>query len=180
MKRLLASLGLVVVPALLPAQAASADILNLTAGVFPDEQLTALNSSGDPFAVGGGTDSFGAHFAFSAHCKSANVCGPGAPPGSATASGYAVVSDPALGDAQGHVCGVFAFGNEAGFSIVVEKGSGTFGGFTHVRFVVDDNGNPASGGLPDRLQVGPGFGCQEFSFGHTSPVAQGNIVVKSG
>jgi hypothetical protein len=54
MKRLAASLALAAALALLPAHAASADILDLSAGVFPDDELAALSSSGDPSPWGAG------------------------------------------------------------------------------------------------------------------------------
>jgi hypothetical protein len=65
MKRLAASL------ALLPAQTASADI-DLTAGVFPDDQLAALSSTGHGFGVGGGTTATGTQFAFSASARTSS------------------------------------------------------------------------------------------------------------
>ena len=174
MKKFLASL--VAVFALLPAQAASADILNLSAGVFPQDQFSALSSTGDPFAVGGGTDAIERHFAFSAHCKDAS----GECPDSGTApSGYAVVSDPVLGEAQGHVCEARIFPPAAVFWIEVEKGSGTLGSSPVVGFVVEDNGNPGDGGLPDALLVGAATQCAGGFAGVTATVTQGNIVVKN-
>jgi hypothetical protein len=153
----------------LPAQAASADILNLTAGVFPDDQLSALSSTGDPFAVGGGTvgNASGTHFAFAAHLS------PNGP------SGYAVVSDPALGEAQGHVCAYLpATTNDARFSINVEKGSGFLGSVSNLDFVVEDGGEPPSGA--DLFVVEAALGCQGQAHGGTGgPVVQGNIVVKN-
>jgi hypothetical protein len=176
MKKLLASL--VALFALLPAQAASADVLNLSAGVFPDDQLAALSSTGDPFAVGGGTADI-TQFAFSAHCKSAT----GTCSSSGTApSGYAVVSDPTLGEAQGHVCAYRTLTtnpNQAQFWFVVEKGSGSFGFFPFLDVIASDVGGP--NGSPDDLFVSPlgapscGAGSATFTGG---PVTQGNIVVK--
>jgi len=171
MKKLAASLALTAALALLPAQAASADILDLSAGVFPDDELAALSSSGDPFAVGGGTlgNPSGTHFAFSAHL------GPNGP------SGYAVVSDPVFGEAQGRVCrvGMFVISHEARFSIEVEKGSGTLGSFPFLVFGAADNeGEPPTGTLADFLVVAPGSVCGGGFIFLSSEVDQGNIVVK--
>jgi hypothetical protein len=169
MKKLLASL--VAVFALLPAQAASADILNLSAGVFPQDQFSALSSTGDAFAVGGGTNTSGTHFAFSAHCKDANGdCFSGTAP-----SGYAVVSDPTFGDAQGHVCAEEVLSNIALFVIVVEKGTGILGSHPNVAFEVSDGG-PV--GVPDRFGEDPSVGCLGGVEG-VFPLVQGNIVVKN-
>src|SRR3954469_11212261 len=103
-------------------------VLVLVVGMSP------ATASADSFAVGGGTigsgyppefDLSGHHFAFSAHCKAADC----SPPGSEKGSGYAVVSHPVLGKAQGHVCAFQALGGAGfGFSaasvaIVVEGGS---------------------------------------------------------
>jgi hypothetical protein len=175
MKKLLASL--VAVFALLPAQAASADILNLSAGVFPDDQLAALSATGDPFAVGGGTVGI-THFAFSAHCKSATgVC----PADSGTASGYAVVSDPLKGEAQGHVCEYRAYPDQAHFWVVVEKGSGTLGSFPVLAFIASDFGGEPPNGGPDELIISGGPFCgTRFSPLAGGAVVQGNIVVKNG
>jgi hypothetical protein len=176
MKKILASL--VAVFALLPAQAASADVLNLSAGVFPDDQLAALSSTGDPFAVGGGTAGI-TQFAFSAHCKSATgVC----PPDSGTASGYAVVSDPLKGEAQGHVC-AYRTGtpDQAQFWIVVEKGSGTLGSFPALDFLAGDFGGEPPNGSPDVLIISGVPFCPTSSSPLTGgAVVQGNIVVKNG
>ena len=154
MRRLAALFAPAAALGLLPAQAASAETLKLTAGVFPTEQLTALSSSDDPFAVGGGTtgpvegELEGVHFAFSGHCKSATgVC----EPGSGTASGYAVVSDPVRGKAQGHVCAMEVVGplpapfvgNFAGIGVVVEKGSGFLGSFPYLVVEAVDSGGRA-------------------------------------
>jgi hypothetical protein len=177
MKKLLASL--VAVFALLPAQAASADILNLTAGVFPDDQLAALSSTGDPFAVGGGTADI-TQFAFSAHCKSAT----GTCSSSGTApSGYAVVSDPTLGEAQGHVCAYRTLTTiQAEFWVVVEKGSGILGSFPVLDFIASDLGGEPPNGVPDELIIRGADLCGGSSSGFTGsgPVFQGNIVVKNG
>ena len=178
MKKLLASL--VAVFALLPAQAASADVLNLSAGVFPDDQLAALSSTGDPFAVGGGTAGI-TQFAFSAHCKSAT----GTCSSSGTApSGYAVVSDPTLGEAQGHVCAYRTLTtnpNQAQFWVVVEKGSGTLGSFPVLVFKASDFGGEPPNGVPDELTIFGAFSCGTSSLGLTGgPVVQGNVVVKNG
>ena len=177
MKRLLVSLGLVVALTLLPARAASADILDLSAGVFPDDELAALSSSGKSFAVGGGRVNVGTHFAFSAHCKS--VTGSCIPIFSETApSGYAVVRDPALGEFQGHVCAYDSPGpNVARIWIVVEKGSGAFSSFPVLLVSVQDGG---PSGFPDSLVVLDEFVC---GAGAGAPitggaVVQGNIVVK--
>jgi hypothetical protein len=184
MKRLAASLALAVALSLLPAQAASADTLDLTAGVFPDDQLAAQGSTGDPFAVGGGTTATGTHFAFSAHCKAATgLCDPTVT-GEPAPSGYAVVSDPALGEAQGHVCaaGVQAPLAEAPFAevaIVVEKGSGTLGSFPFLVFGAVDNG-PPSGPAPDLFGIPQGLADCGFVMGfELAPVVQGNIVIKN-
>jgi hypothetical protein len=191
MRRLAALSALAAALALLPAQAASAQTLKLTAGVFPTEQLTALSSSGDPFAVGGGTtgpvegELGGVHFAFSGHCKSATgVC----ETGSGTASGYAVVSDPVLGKAQGHVCAMEVVGglsgpppfvgNFAGLGVVVEKGSGFLGSFPYLVVEAVDSGE-GPGSLPDLFVARPFTSCvsaqKEPRF---EPVARGNIVIK--
>ena len=168
MKRLAASLTLAAALALLPAQAASADILNLTAGVFPQDELTTLSSTGDPFAVGGGTSAIVTHFAFSAHLSSK---GP---------SGYAVVSDPDLGEAQGHVCAYLpATTNGARFSINVEKGSGFFGGLSNLNFTVEDGGEPPSGADLFGVQATTSCGGPDLFGGAGGPVTQGNIVVKN-
>jgi hypothetical protein len=176
MKKLLASL--VAVFALLPAQAASADILNLSAGVFPDDQLAALSSTGDPFAVGGGT-AVTTQFAFSAHCKSAIG---GCPADSGTASGYAVVSDPTLGEAQGHVCEYRTLTTiQAEFWIVVEKGSGFFGSFPVLIFRASDLGGEPPNGIPDELEIQGALSCGHAGVGLTGgDVVQGNVVVKNG
>jgi hypothetical protein len=176
MKKLLASL--VAMFALLPAQAASADVLNLSAGVFPDDQLAALSSTGDPFAVGGGT-AFITQFAFSAHCKSAT----GRCSSSGTApSGYAVVSDPTLGEAQGHVCEYRTLTTiQAEFWVVVEKGSGTLGSFPVLDFIASDLGGEPPNGVPDELKISAAPFCNSSSgFTGSGPVVQGNIVVKNG
>ena len=172
MKRLTASLALAAALTLLPAQAASADVLNLSAGVFPDDQLAALSSSGGSFAVGGGT--LGGtlffpteeHFAFSAHL------GPKGP------SGYAVVSSPTLGEAQGHVCAYRPFGSRAAsFFINVERGSGPLGGFPNLEFFAADN---SPSGAPDLLEVGVASLCSDTTEPTPAPpVVQGNIVVKN-
>jgi hypothetical protein len=168
MKKLLASLALATAFTLLPAQAASADILNLSAGVFPDDQLAALSSTGDPFAVGGGTLLFpaGEHFAFSAHL------GPKGP------SGYAVVSSPTLGEAQGHVCAYRPFGSRAaGFFINVERGSGPLGSFPNLEFFAVDN---SPSGASDLLEVDLASSCSDTTEPTpASPIVQGNIVVKN-
>jgi hypothetical protein len=177
MKKLLASL--VAVFALLPAQAASADTLNLSAGVFPQDELAALSSTGDPFAVGGGTAGI-TQFAFSAHCKSAGGC----PPNSATASGYAVVSDAASGEDQGHVCEYLPINTNpdaAEFWVIVEKGSGYFGSFPVLDFIASDFGDEPPNGSPDNLIISGAPFCGTSFGGFTGgPVVQGNVVVKNG
>lgn len=153
---------------LLPAQAAPADILDLSAGVFPQDELAAQSSSGDPFAVGGGLSSTGDHFAFSARL------GPNGP------SGYAVVSNPALGEAQGHVCGYFPQlfpPNFASFAIVVARGSGSYGSFPNLQFFVGDLGEPPSG-APDLLAIGPINTCSTGGEPPIGSVIKGNIVVR--
>jgi hypothetical protein len=173
MKKLLASLVSVLV--LLPAQAASADILNLSPGVFPDDQLAALSSTGDPFAVGGGSAGT-LHFAFSAHCSAANCFGLA----TTDISGYAMVSDPTLGEAQGHVCAYGHGSRTAAFEIVVEKGSGFLGSLGSLVLTVQDfGGEPPNGTVPDELSVFGGPACSGvFPFLGGGPVVQGNIVVK--
>jgi hypothetical protein len=173
MKRLGASLVLAAALALLPARAASADILDLSAGVFPDDELAALSSSGDPFAVGGGSlgvtmSGTQPHFAFSAHL---GANGP---------SGYAVVSDPALGEAQGHVCLYQALANNAAeFWIDVEKGSGFLGSGSNVHLVAFDFGGEPPSGAPDELDIVQAEGCgAPIGGGVGGFVVQGNIVVK--
>jgi hypothetical protein len=166
MKKLLASLALAAALTLLPAQAASADILDLSAGVFPDDQLAALSSSGGSFAVGGGTllVPAGEHFAFSAHL------GPNGP------SGYAVVRSPTLGEAQGHVCAYRPGSGAASFFINVERGSGFLGGFPNLEFLAVDN---SPSGASDILGVDPASLCADITEPTlASPVVQGNIVVK--
>jgi hypothetical protein len=168
MKRLGASLALAAALALLPAQTASADI-DLAAGVFPDDQLAALSASGHPFAVGGGLSSTGDHFAFSARLS------PNGP------SGYAVVRNPALGEAQGHVCAYnpqAVPSNFASFVIVVEKGSGFYGSVSNLQFFVGDNGEPSSG-PPDLLAFGPTIGgCTTGGEPPIGAVIKGNIIVR--
>jgi hypothetical protein len=180
MRRLAALFALAAALALLPAQAASAETLKLTAGVFPTEQLTALSSSDDPFAVGGGTTApGGVHFAFSGHCKSATgVC----EPGSGTASGYAVVSDPVRGEAQGHVCAMEVVGPPpvpfAGIGVVVEKGSGFLGSLPYLFVLAADFGKEP-GSLPDLFAAEPLPECvTSQKEPPLEPVVQGNIVVK--
>jgi hypothetical protein len=169
MRRIAILISLAAALALLPTQAASADILDLTVGVFPDDELAALSSSGDPFAVGGGTLSTGTHFAFSAHL------GPSGP------SGYAVVSNPALGEAQGHVCAYFPQlvpPNFASFVIVVERGSGYYGSFSNLQFFAGDLGEPSSGAR-DLLALGPTIGgCTTGGEPPIGSVIKGNIVVR--
>jgi hypothetical protein len=146
-------------------------------------------ASAKAFAVGGGTigsgfppefDLSGSHFAFSAHCKAADCT----PPGSESVSGYAILSHPVLGKAQGHVCAFQALGGEdfgfsaASFAIVVERGSGLLASFPFLAFVAFDVGPPS--GPPDALGAFPREGCDLIgapsAFG--VPVVQGNIVVK--
>jgi hypothetical protein len=175
MKKLLASLTLAAALALLPAQTASADILDLSAGVFPDDEFAALSSTGDPFAVGGGITATGTHFAFSGHCKDASgLCNPAfGPP---APSGYAVVSDPVLGQAQGHVCSAVVFPPFGILNMVVEKGSGVLGSSPNFSLVVTDGGQPPSGA--DDINVGAPPNCVSAAIGVTQVVTQGNIVVK--
>src|SRR5437870_1453832 len=54
MKKLAVLLALAAALVLAPARAAPADILDLSAGVFPDDQLALFSQGSDPFAVGGG------------------------------------------------------------------------------------------------------------------------------
>ena len=173
MKKVLASLVLVAMVALLPAQAASADTIDLTAGVFPDDQLAALSSTGDPFAVGGGSvDTL--HFAFSAHCKgAAGLCPP------PDASGYAVVRDPVLGEAQGHVvCYRQTASNQAVFYIETTRGSGFFGSRPLLGIFAADFNPPFAA---DLFFAFPNFatGSCTFDSGPGGPVTQGNIVVNN-
>lgn len=169
MKKLAALVGILAVLALVPAQAASAEVLDLSAGVFPDGEFTALSSSGDPFAVGGGTITDATQFAFSAHL------GPGG------ASGYGVVKTPALGEAQGRVvCYIPNVPNtRAVFEIEVEKGSGLAGSADFLEFEVDDLGEPPSAN-PDQLAVFGGNGtCGGVGIVVAGFfVAQGNVVVQ--
>jgi hypothetical protein len=173
MKKLAASVVVAIALVLLPAQAASADLLDLgtgdlTAGVFPDDQFSTLNSSGHQFAVGGGTAGT-AKFAFSAH---------NGPNGS---SGYLVVKEPFFGTAQGHVnCYIFLAPREASFTIEVEKGSGFMGGLEEMFVHTLDRDRT---GVPDFVEFGTtsGFPCPQspssaFSAGL---VLQGNVVVKN-
>ena len=157
--------------------------LVLAVGLSP-ATASALSHS---FSVGGGTATAAnelgegeTHFAFSAHCKSATgVC----PPGTGTASGYAVVRDSVFGTAQGHVCAVGVFvlpPPAAGIGIAVEKGSGLLGSAPFLVFAVADFGAELPSGSPDlfgfealdRCDIGVGGGL------NTGPVVQGNIVVK--
>src|SRR3712207_37618 len=70
MRRMLVALavsaGLLVCPASASGQLLDIGAGDLTAGVFPDGELAALQSSGYSFAVGGGMTSTGDKFAFSA------------------------------------------------------------------------------------------------------------------
>jgi hypothetical protein len=171
MKKLLASL--VAVFALLSAQAASADTLDLTAGVFPDDQLSALSSTGDPFAVGGGSAGT-LHFAFSAHCKSATGVCP-----SPTSSGYAVVRDPTLGDAQGPVvCFGQGSPNQAVFYIETKKGSGFLGSRPYLGLFAADFNPPFAADL-FFVQPNSATASCTLDSGPGGPVTQGNIVVKN-
>jgi hypothetical protein len=143
-------------------------------------------ASADSFAVGGGatvsdpeSDFPDFHFSFSAHCKSATgEC----PSGSGTASGYAVVSHPVFGKAQGHVCAAAVFPDVPGaaIGIVVEKGSGELGSFPFVQLIVADFGGEPPSGSPDLFAIVPEFDCHLGVGGGSgaSPVVQGNIVVK--
>ena len=178
MKKLAAFTAVALV--LLPAQAASADLVDLvptgdlTAGVFPQDQFSTLSSSGDPFAVGGGTAST-TKFAFSAHCKNASVVCP-----SGTASGYAVVKDPVFGDVQGNVICYRAFGTgRAVFEIEEKKGSGFLGSGLFVTFAVTDSGvTPPTGDQLFAAPHGIPLGCAALGI-VGGFVTQGNIVVKN-
>ena len=169
MKKLAASLMLAAALALLPAQTASADTLDLTAGVFPDDELAALSSTGDPFAVGGGTTgvSFAVHFAFSARL------GPNGP------SGYAVLSEPTFGEAQGEVVCFRQDGTgEATFFIEKKKGTGFLASATFVGIFVRDSGaQPPSGDFLLALPLSSHQGCA-IDGGVGGVVTQGNIVVR--
>jgi hypothetical protein len=149
--------------------------------------VSPATASAEPFAVGGGTvgsvpgfDLSGSHFAFSAHCKAADC----APPGSETVAGYAVVSHPVLGKAQGHVCAFQTLGGEAfgfsaaSFAILVEEGSGPLASAPFLAFVAFDGSR--GGPVPDGLGVFPREGCELIgapsAFG--APLVKGNIVVK--
>jgi hypothetical protein len=184
MKKLVASLALAAAIALLPAQAGSADTLDLTAGVFPDNELTAASSSGDPFAVGGGTNAGGTHFAFSAHCPF-GFCRTD----SGAAWGYAVVSD-ASGSIQGKVVCYEArpFGGRPGtlFGFRVERASGVYATNPVVlgelaAYLAFDNGKPSSS-PPDEFDIAGIADCPLTPGGNaplgSGPVVQGNIVVK--
>ena len=176
MKKLALLVGVAAVLAFVPAQAASADLLDLgtgdlSAGVFPDDQLTALSSSGYPFTVGGGTTADAVQFAVSAHN------GPKGP------SGYAVVKHPVAGTAQGHVvCYLASFPFDGGrasfFSIVVEKGSGFLASSPFLLFRAFDSGQP--GGAGDQLGIERAPVCA-IGLGDFPPtlVTQGNIVIKN-
>jgi hypothetical protein len=148
----------------------------------------AASGAGNSFATGGGTatgvfelgEGQTTHFAFSAHCKSADgLC----PAEAGTASGYAVVSDPLLGKAQGHVCAaqVASFGGvpAAGIGVVVEKGRGLLGSVPFLFLIVGDFGEPPNGS-PDLIGVEAAPQCITGHAGgsNTGPVVQGNIVVK--
>jgi hypothetical protein len=168
MRRLAVVLAVAAALALVPAQAALADILDLSAGVFPQDELAAQSSSGDPFAVGGGLSSTGDHFAFSARL------------GRNGPSGYAVVSNPVLGEAQGHVCAYFPQlvpANFASFAIVVERGSGFYGSFPNLWFFAGDGGEPPSG-APDILAIGPINTCSTGGEPPIGSVIKGNIVIR--
>jgi hypothetical protein len=189
MKRLAASLTLAVALALLPAQAASAGILDLNAGVFPDDEFAALSSTGDPFAVGGGTETFQGrtlHFAFSAHQNSPN------PP-----TGYVVLKDvappPTFTGGQDKIEGpvqcLAIAGNLANMVFTVKKTNSTdFVVGEQIIWAVLDNGNPNNQTTPDMSSY---IIPSAASLGEVSaicngqviatpiaPVTQGNIVVK--
>ena len=140
----------------------------------PDDQLTALSSSGDPFAVGGGTTAGffggpGTQFAFSAHL------GPNGP------SGYAVVSIPS-GTIQGHViCYQPQSTNQGNFAFMVEKATGVFARFVGETavYTVRDSGQPSS--APSGDVITPSGTCSFLSSFEPSGglVLQGNIVVRN-
>jgi hypothetical protein len=193
MKKLAASLALAAAFALLPAQAASADTLDLSAGVFPDDQFAALSSSGDPFAVGGGTETFQGrtlHFAFSAHQNSPN------PP-----TGYVVLNNvappPLFTGGQAKIEGPvqclailagFFNSNVANMVFTVKKTNSTdFVVGEQIIWDVRDNGNPNNQTTPDTSSYTPSSlnpnAVSAICNGQVSgipgaPVTQGNIVVK--
>jgi hypothetical protein len=163
--------------------------LGLTAALVLAVGVSPAAASHQVFAVGGGTvgsapgfDLSGSHFAFSAHCTSANGCTPSTP---GTVSGYAVVSHPVFGKAQGHVCDFAALGGEdfgfsaASFAIVVEGGRGPLGSAPFLGFIAGDFG-PPGGPVPDGLGVFPEEEC--VAIGAPSafavPIVRGNIVVE--
>jgi hypothetical protein len=137
----------------------------LTAGVFPDDQLAALGSTGDPFAVGGGSVET-LHFAFSAH------------PGPNGPSGYAVVKDPELGEAQGDVvCYRETSPHQAVFFIETKKGTGVLGSEPFLGLFAADF-TPFAVADFFFVSPGPGPGSCVLDGGPGGPVTQGNIVVK--
>lgn len=161
---------------LVAAQPASAQVLDvgagdLTAGLFPDDELAALESSGYPFAVGGGQTATG-QFAFSAHN------GPAGP------SGYAVIKTVEA-QTQGHVvsyCRNTATPDGGGlalFTIKVEQSRGlTLGEFVSISAFDSRQSGGTGDGVFFLVSTGPCALLPSFYLG-SGPVTQGNIVVKN-
>src|SRR5262245_28001908 len=165
-RRLFLGLGLAVALALGVLPASASAVSTLTGESFD-------GSTGDPFAVGGGSAGT-LHFAFSAHCKSATGVCP-----SATSSGYAVVRDPTLGDAQGPVvCFGQGSPNQAVFYIETKRGSGFLGSRPYLGLFAADFNPPFAADL-FFVQPNTATGSCTLDSGPGGPVTQGNIVVKN-
>jgi hypothetical protein len=174
---LMVSVGVLVLPGSATAQLLDVGAGDLTAGVFPDEELAALESSGYPFAVGGGITSDTSKFAFSAHL------GPNGP------SGYAVLKRGLLAagaEAQGHVV-CYRPGGIPGvalFTIRIEKAANLgvpVTDFPFITFRVLDSavtGSTLSDALLATQRHAPDCIDGPVSVGG-GPVVRGNIVVKS-
>jgi hypothetical protein len=155
--------------------------LALAAMTDPACALTQTAPTADPdpdFAVGGGLDSGGQHFSFSAHQNTPN------PP-----SGYAHVKGPpgfftpfGAFDVQGHVtCLTFPDPITAVFGFEIEKGTGQ-GTNLGAEFFVRDNGPPGSTPpdffSPVLFTPTVPVVCPTITGTGVNTVIQGNIVVK--
>ena len=156
------------------AQPASAQVLDvdagdLTAGVFPDEQLATLESSGSPFAVGGGMTAL-EKFAFAAHLGS-----------NGKPSGYAVLKGEAFFrpefEVQGRVdCYVAGGLGAAQFGIEIDekRSSGLTGAGGFITFDVVDSE------VEDTIKAyRTAVGCTPALPFALGPVIRGNIVVRN-
>ena len=140
-------------------------MLGVLALVVAAVAATPAGAASDGFAVGGGSTGT-LHFGFSARL------GPHGP------SGYAVVKDPTLGEAQGHVvCYRGTSPHQTVFFIETEKGSGLLGSRPFLGLFAADF-TPFS--VADFFFVSPAFatGSCVLDSGPGGPVSQGNIVVK--